>query len=40
MSGVESINITSLSREHVTHALYIYDDELYRLKSNKIYVVI
>ena len=39
--GVESINITSLSREHVTHALYLlYDDELYMLKSNKIYVML
>ena len=40
--GVESINITSLSRVHVTHALYImlYDDELYILKSNKIYVML
>ena len=33
----------SLSREHVTHALYInmlYDVELYILKSNKIYVIL
>ena len=41
--GVESINITPLSREHVTHALYkymLYDDALYMLKSNKIYVTL
>ena len=39
--GVESINITSLSREHVTHTFnMLYDDELYMLKSNKIYVML
>ena len=37
--GVESINIMSLSRKHVTHVL-LYDNELYMLKSNKIYVML
>ena len=37
--GVESINITSLSRySRIEYMLY--DDELYRLKSNKINVML
>ena len=40
--GVESINITSLSpaRACSSRSIYmLYDDELYRLKANKIYVM-
>ena len=43
--GVKSINITSLSREHAffynSRTVYmLYDDELYMLTSNKIYVML